>query len=361
MSDRRQWLAKVLTITAMIGTLAVLSVGCGNKTASSAARARTSEPRALTAVYIKTAPVMDGRQDEVWSKGVPVTLNLKGDAAVEPKQVTVRALYTDTEIFLLASYRDSTPLKLNRGWRYEGGRWVRGSYDDTLAFLWNMNDSIKDFNERGFNVVNAKPGVNDDVYDFKIIRTNEADEAAFAAQQGDLWSWCMVPEYYFRAGDFVFRAEPKIAGRTREITVQHDYRPNKAPWFKNEKTVNVIVLPKYMLKPGLTDTPWPYEDEVVEITDSTVFRDGDTAPAMIMKRDVKWGGSKDDVSAKATWTVENGWLVEFSRVLNTGWPDDVKFNAADREVRYTFGTIVRDGGNGYAYGEPVSLLFAGNK
>lgn len=346
--------AKVLgLIVLVLGMTTLITLGAGCKRQNTAlGQPSTANKFVLKAVQVKNAPVVDGEIDDVWAKASEVTVPLKGQKEVEPREITFKAIYTSDSIYLLARYKDSTPLKVNQQWQFDGNKWQKGSYDDTLLLLWNISNSIVGFNDKGFDVINGKPSPSEDVYTFKIVQTDSERGDDFSRQKGDVWSWCMVPEYYYRAGDFVFTLDSSTPGKPKEIKVKHDYFEHK-PWFKNSVTVNGEEKPKYMLKPGVKQTPWPYLDEVVEITDYSIFKKGDTLPPLIMNRGVTWGGSKDDVQGKGKWT--NGiWTVEFGRKLNTGHDDDIQFKV-DGEYLYTFAAMIRDDSKGYVYSLPITL------
>lgn len=60
----------------------------------------TAAQTTLEATRVLTGPVLDGKVDPVWAQGKAITIPVSGGTAGD-RDVTVRALYTDREIFFL--------------------------------------------------------------------------------------------------------------------------------------------------------------------------------------------------------------------------------------------------------------------
>ncbi len=329
----------------------LLAAASGCATASKAATFK-APANTLSAVKVTGAFTIDGNSSEpAWSKATAVMIPLKAEAGVEAKKVTLRAVYDDKNIYVAAAYADATPLKLGEAWTFDGAAWKKGSFDDTLAFVWNINDSIPGFNQRGMGVMTKPLTKGMDVFDFQLA----ASDNKTAAAKADFWGWCGMPEFYGRGDDMIFALDEqtKLGGLTKTLTVRHDAHTNSTPWIRNEATVNGSAVPKYKYKAGfdINNTPRPYEDQVEAITDYSTFKAGDRAPYVVGIRGATWGGSKDDIRTKGRRSAGD-WQVEYARALDTGHADDIKLVPGET---VTFIVVLRDDAKGYAISAPVTL------
>jgi hypothetical protein len=125
-------------------------------------------------------------------------------------------------------------------------------------------------------------------------------------------------------------------------------------------------MPVYRLKDGLevNQVPYPTRDQLVPITDYSIYKTGDRLPYFIVNRatmddGIVYGGSRDDIRAGGGW-INGKWSVEISRKLNTGHKDDIQFTAKSGNT-YTFafgirGKSVRQFDETYT-SPPVTLRF----
>lgn len=156
--------------------------GCATTQADTTAPTKN----AVVATRTTAAITVDGKASEAaWQTAPTTTIQLKAEAGVEPKAITVRALYDKQKIYLLASYKDKTPFKVGEPWTYDGTNWSKGSFDDSLSFVWNMNNSIKNFNTQGFGVMTTTLARGLDIFDFKIADPKAQDRA----YEADYWGW----------------------------------------------------------------------------------------------------------------------------------------------------------------------------
>jgi hypothetical protein len=339
----------------LLGTL--LLVGCA------ASKAATTSPAANSIIAAKTtaAITVDGQATEAaWATAPAATIKLTAEPGVEPRTITVRALYDDRNVYLAAKYADSTPLKVGETWVYDGQKWGKGPFDDSLAFVWNMNDSVKGFNENGMKVMTAPLVNGTDIYKFAIDPARSSYCAPTdLTQEADVWGWCGMPEFYGKGDDMHLAISSEYrsgsTGVKPVIYVQHDAHPNSAPWQKNEVIIDGSAKPAFMYKPGLDvkTTPRPYQADVVPITDYSIFKAGDKLPYVVGVKGAVWGGSKDDIAVKGA-RFGSDWSVEFARRLDTGHDDDIKLTAGRKT---TLAIIIRDDSKGYALSAPVTLSF----
>jgi hypothetical protein len=331
---------------ALVLLLSLAVAGC----AASKAATTSSAANSIIAAKTTAAITVDGKATEAaWATAPAATIKLTAEPGVEPRTITVRALYDAKSVYLLATYKDSTPFKIGEPWTFDGTNWSKGSFDDSLSFVWNMNDSIKDFNTKGFGVMTTPLKKGLDIFDFRIADAN----GLYHSYQADYWGWCGMPEFYGRGDDMIFRYNNNPASPA--VVVQHDAYLNDKPWIRNEQTVGGKTVPIYMYKPGktLANTPRPYQEDVEPITDNTAFHAGDQEPYVVGIKGAVWGGSKDDILTKGK-TTGGVWTVEFARALNTGHADDIRLVAGQNA---TFAVIVRDDHKGYALSMPVTMRF----
>jgi hypothetical protein len=84
------------------------------------------EPPVLSAPLVQQIPVIDGLADDpAWAKAESITLPLDYGSVQE---ATLKAVYTDQEIFLLVSWPDASKDDQHRPWLWdaEQGRYVEG-------------------------------------------------------------------------------------------------------------------------------------------------------------------------------------------------------------------------------------------
>jgi len=156
------------------------------------------ESGVLTAVKVEKGPVLDGKSDAIWKKAREIKIPVAGGANLPngSTEVSLRALYTDTEVFFLAQWRDKTQSYQRSPWKKQGdGSWIKLTdpddkggdsnkyYEDKLAILWNINTT--GFEAAGCmvachagepgkpygNKYTANPGELLDLWHWKSVRT----------------------------------------------------------------------------------------------------------------------------------------------------------------------------------------------
>jgi len=79
----------------------------------------------------EVAPAIDGFVEEIWNEAEPLHVKVLNHHTLKRTNVTLRALYTDTDVFILAVWEDSL------------------ADSDMFAFIWNKENSVERFNRRG--------------------------------------------------------------------------------------------------------------------------------------------------------------------------------------------------------------------
>ncbi len=286
----------------------------------------------LVAKKTNLEPKIDGEIDELWKETSAITVPVTGGRS-GASNVTFRAMYTDTDVYFLAQWDDSQEDLSRKPWKYDGEKWERlpgggAYYEDKFSIYWNINDSVKDFNEKGCMATchneeaatkygahrtNA-PGELIDQWHWKASRTNPANQ---------------IDDQYVNSnklGDLDAKGKPsKEAGRYGDPKTSGGYIENI-----NEETN----LPIYNFadpnKP-LVNKNFIMKEEAVEIEDFSAFKEGDMIPGHVVEA---FAGDRADIPGKGIWK-DGKWTLEWSRKLTTGSEYDVDFS--DLNKVYSFG------------------------
>lgn len=241
----------------------------------------------LVAVKISRAPNIDGNADEAsWKSAQPVEVVAKG---VMPKtrgtssDVTLRAVYSATHIYLLVQWTDATKSDAgHRTWVWDAAKnaYVEGTdREDALSIA---------FEHTGPFTADMLSGEDAtwDVWHWKAFRTNPQGYAMDRSHRySRVQPTAKANKHPAKSGEDVWIARPEDAGETVEKQ-QNAPTENKGP----------SVL-RYL--PG--------------------------APT----------GSAADVRAKGTWA-DGKWTLELARKLDTSFPDDTRFDSI-RSYKFALG------------------------
>lgn len=317
----------------------------------------------LTAAPAEQIPAIDGRVDRVWNKAP----QLKAATDNGPT-VYLKALYSKSDIYMLARWRDDTKDDIDEVWEFDGQNWRRGKDCDAISFFWDMHDSIPGFNTKGCQVLCHRSGDGSGRMTMEI--TGQVPKKGlwrYARYQGDVWDMSLgVSNVMNHVNDFTYSVEeayllsPK-SFQTSKVYTQNDQFTHRG--FARPNLVSIAQgIPRYRLKPGLTlaNTPYPTMDQVEEITDYSVYKAGDKLPFMLFEPSSRWAGSRNDVSGKGTWQ-DGWWTVEFKRKLDTGHADDVRFAVGKGKTNYyVFGTALSNQTlSGHTPSKPIALALGG--
>ncbi|MCC6972762.1 MAG: hypothetical protein IT322_01995 [Anaerolineae bacterium] len=161
------------------------------------ARALATE-MSLVSVPADSDPTLDGVADEDFWKDAPsLQVELNRGANHENPTVTLKSVYTSEQVYFLVTWDDPTQSYLRTPWEMQpDGTWKRLGdpkdkggdnnlwYEDKLAMIWDINNSIKGFEEDGCFVAchRSKEGDPDaKPYGNKFLE-NEGE-------RGDMWHW----------------------------------------------------------------------------------------------------------------------------------------------------------------------------
>ncbi|MDD5194569.1 MAG: ethylbenzene dehydrogenase-related protein [Candidatus Omnitrophica bacterium] len=232
--------------------------------------------QAIVAKKVAQAPAIDGSgADEIWAQA---TEYVTYDKAAKIN-ITLKAAYTDTQIFFLVSYPDADKSDTHKTWEWDKTtQMYKSGFDreDTFVFKWNMEAHPVDLSLQSDDDYTA------DIWFWKACRNNLT---GYADDKVDRVSSIMISksaELKSRNGKKMYMVRKADSGMLAyNDTLYEDYKADKMPAFVN----------------GIPT------------------------------------GSSADIKAKGVWA-EGRWTIEFCRSLDTGNDDDVKF---DTSKTYLFG------------------------
>jgi|CXWL01.1.fsa_nt_gi hypothetical protein len=328
----------------------------------------------LVSEKITTAPTIDGTIDAMWanssklqfSTAVPEVTGdvFRGYTGNIIPSVTLRSAYNATDIYFLVEWADPTESLKRNPWYFDPvtKRWAQESgtfgftsspyrppyYEDKLAFLWNINNSVS-----GWNTATCYKSCHTGL---PALDGSSRHYTNYPSEKIDMWHWKSV-----RGG--------VNAGTQIHDQVQNNNYPNGrtsdpgVDVYQNNKQTLVITgsspaisvdVPKYII-PGRTNYWWIYNSEftsgtakqIMAVDANGVFTLNDATtidpnvgtdyqrigagvgPKVIpgLTLNASYTGSMGDISCKAIYTGA-GWVMEFKRALTTGDAvNDVDFSS----------------------------------
>jgi hypothetical protein len=320
-----------------LAVVSALAAACSTSTAPPVSALNT-----LTAVRVAAAPALDGNGgDAAWAAAPALVVKLEDGANFGGKgetTVTLKAVYSGDMLYMLVQYADPTnSVRRSPFQKQADGSWKKLAdpndkggdnnvyYEDKWAMIWNIGNSIKDFNTKGCGVTchvgQGKPFGN------KYTATE--------GELGDIWHmkgmrtlpYGKVDDQYL---DHTRYDKDKAPGAGRKSD------PG-GPEYSNINVVNG--RPEFMNKDGLAanaggsyvvvkGTEVPFDD--------AKFKAGDEVASHFA---VPTKGDRADINIAARYA--NGvWTSEVSRKLITGSKLDVQFD--DLAKTYFFGVAAFD-------------------
>ncbi len=299
---------------------------------------------ALVAVPADVAPTLDGVGDEdAWASAEEISISVASGANFVDGSTAVRvkALYTSDSVYFLVTYADPTQSFFRSPWLMkEDATWERVTdpddeggdnnafYEDKLALIWSISNSIPDFDSVGcFAACHAAES--------STVKPFGNKYTAEEGQLGDIWHWKSVRNLNQVDDQYLdwTRFDPETApgaGRKSDPAESGGYVNNvpdddtTRPGYTSSSVDMQTGAPGYIL-----------DSEKVEI-DPAAIPAGSYIPGIIKAEFV---GDRGDISAG--WTYEDGmWTLEFGRALVTGSDVDVQFD--DLDAVYYFGVAVFD-------------------
>jgi hypothetical protein len=290
----------------------------------------------------KPPDLATGAADPAWATAEPLTVTLVGGRNFNDgsTSASIKAVYSGDMLYMLVQYDD--PTQSVRRFPYQkqpDGTWKKLTdpadqggddnlyYEDKIALIWNINNSIKGFNEQGCMVA-CHAGETGKPYGNKYTITE--------GELGDIWHMKSI-----RTG-YIGQVDDQYLDHTR-------YDKNKAPEAGRKSDAKtgggyddiklVDGKPQFMDKSGLPankgGTYYLRAENQVPFDDSK-FQPGDEVASIMV---APFTGDRGDISSAISW--QNGqWTVVMARKLVTGSKTDVKFD--DLDGTYHFGLAAFD-------------------
>ncbi len=334
MKMRFLWsLATILAVISLLGACAAPA-----PTTPAAPPTPSLPANTVGAVKTDTAPAIDATVDTAWSKAKPLTINVSGGQNLPNGSTTVelRALYTADTIYFLAQWADPTDTVRRAPWQKQAdGSWTKLKdpndkggdnnlyYEDKMAFIWNINDSIAGFNEQGC-MVTCHVGEPGKAFGNKYT--------ANAGETGDIWHWKsirtgtvgQIDDQYVDNTRYDAAKSPE-AGRKSDPKTGGGYIDNQTDDKK---------LPKFALAGNKPAPPYWIADSAKAAFENASYKPNDEVPGIIV---APFTGDRGDLASKNAYK-DGKYTLEWSRKLNTGSQFDVQFS--DLSKTYAFGVAV---------------------
>ncbi|MBZ0274976.1 MAG: ethylbenzene dehydrogenase [Anaerolineae bacterium] len=318
----------------------------------------SAEDNVLASVVATEAPVLDGVADDaVWANATVTEIETRRGANEGDTTIMIRSVYTEDTVYFLVEWADPTESFVRAPWEMQAdGTWVQLSdpndkggdnnlwYEDKLAFIWPINNSIADFEYDGCFVACHRSSDGDPKPYGNKFTENEGEI-------GDIWHWKSIRNLNQLDDQYLdnvtYSAETPEAGRHSDPKDSGGYANN----VNEDKTGPAFMLPG-------TDFPrdgapgYILESEAVPF-DASLFQPGDRIPGIIKSEIV---GDRGDITAGWQWA-DGVWTLEFSRALVTGSEFDVQFE--DLAATYYFGIADFDNAqvrHSFA-GDPIMFVF----
>lgn len=310
---------------------------------------------ALVSVPVTEAPVLDGVADDAaWAEALVLEIEVAEGVNDAPDFIELKSVYTEDMVYFVVTWTDPTESYMRSPWvKQEDGTWLKLSdpgdkggdnnlyYEDKLAFIWSINDSIVDFAEKGCGGA-CHEGQNSE---FKPYGNKYTDGEG---QLGDIWHWKSVRNVNQIDDQYLdwteYSAETPGAGR-------HSDPKDSGGYYNNESEDKTV--PGWMGPVGFPVDGAPgflLESEIVPFDDS-LFVAGDMIPGVVVSPIV---GDRGDITAAWQW-VDGVWTIEFSRALDTGSEFDVQFTELGHT--YFFGVAVFENAQvRHAYQDDVTMF-----
>jgi len=262
--------------------------------------------RELFSSWIEEPPVVDGRAvDGAWSRTLPLALDLRARTGIEARATpaTLRAVHTETHLYLLITWDDPS--------------------EDRSAGNWTWDVAEKRY----------RPGSSEeDSLTVSLEHTGLFDPEMSSGREAiwDVWEWGAAqtgPQGY--AADRTRRITRKRPEGEARLVATKGHRPVWISRLEDGGVGVVRPLPAPPLFRGLRRPRFEPSEP---------------------------SGSGADVRARGRWS-EGRWVLELSRRLDTGHPDDTAFDTSRGYVFVLSASGAAGGGEGVS--ELIHLAFEG--
>jgi len=302
----------------------------------------------LVAAKVATAPkLVANASDPAWAKAKPLKVELFGGANFKEggTNAVLKAVYSGDMFYMLVQYDDPTEsVRRSPFQKQADGTWKKVKdpddaggdnnkyYEDKLGVIWNINGSIKAFNQQGCmaachmgegkpfgNKYTVSEGELGDMWHLKMIRTGyigQLDDGYVDHTRAD-------KEKSPNAGR---KTDPKTGGGYTDVKLV-DGKPefmDKSGMPARERGAMKVASAGKSAPAAAGTTYYLREENKVPFDDSK-FKAGDEVASISVAPFV---GDRGDVAVAAAWN-KGKWTMVMARKLKTGSKYDVQFDNLD--------------------------------
>ncbi len=315
---------------------------------------------AFVAYPVDAAPTLDGVGDEAfWADAEEIVVDVDGGFGGYETKVHLKSVYTADSVYFLVSYEDPTESWFRSPWqKQEDGTWMQvkdpnnkggdnnAVYEDKMAFIWNIDNSITKFETKGCyaachsgensdikpygNKYTAKEGELGDIWHWKSIRNlNQLDDQYVDSTRLDTSS----PENQAKTLEAGRHGDPKESGGYSD---NYASMPDPADATKTvpDKTKPGFTSPNIDMTTGAPGFILDSEKVALDQAALDALPVGSYLPGIVKSEFV---GDRGNISAGWKWA-DGAWTIEFGRLLDTASEFDVQFT--DLAASYYFGVAV---------------------
>jgi len=249
--------------------------------------------------------------------------------------VSLKALYDNDNVYFLMQYADPTQSLRRFPWQKQAdGSWKqlgdttsgdeKELYEDKWAMIWNIGDSIGNFNTQGCfatchlgegkpfgNMYTNAPGEKGDIWHLKTVRTGSVGR---------------VDDQFLDDTKYNAQSAPE-AGRKSDANTGGGYKDNAT----EDKKLPASAAPDNKPAP-----PYWIEDAKKVAFDDSKYKANDEVAGILV---APYQGDRGEINAAMAYK-DGKWTFEFSRKLATGSDRDIQFSDLNKE--YYFGVAVFD-------------------
>ena len=278
-------------------------------------------------------------REVLWANALPATIQVAHGAEPDKNEVTLKSVYTNDMIDSLVTWPDPTESFVRSPWvKQDDGSWKKLTdpndkggdnslyYEDKMAFIWSINDSIPKFERLGCATACHLSKEGD-------VKPYGNKYTAAEGQLGDIWHWKsvrnmnQVDDQYLDSNQY--SPDTPDAGRHSDPNDGGGYVDNQT----KDKTMPMWMGPEGYPRDG---SPGYILDAQKLPFDDSLFVAGDMVPGIVK---APFTGDRANIDAGWKWS-DGAWTLEFGRPLVTDSKFDVQFDNLTKP--YHFGVSVFD-------------------
>ncbi|MHA2400444.1 MAG: Loki-CTERM sorting domain-containing protein [Promethearchaeota archaeon] len=328
---------------------------------------QASQVPTLTAYRSSTSLTVDGTDNEAaWGSASQLIVTTLSGGSAPNTAVTLKAVFTTTHIYILASWDDTTFSASRDRYEWNGTAFVGvagSNSEDRLAIMWEITDIA------GFDTIGC------------TVKCHSPDAYVGASELGDIWhlksargmgALGATNSTALTINPTTFEAEAgtiNILGVADDNVIDDVDRGGDAGTSPYRDNNNGTGAPAFIEK---APTDWM---DAMYLTEAEITSGEAVNRSLITWQQDQWyignytalgsvvprhitsvgAGSRGDISTGATW--EDGtWTVEIARELDTMNNDDVAFDTNGMQYHFSVALMDNSGGDADHSTAPVAIL-----